>query len=65
MEVDNKFKVGDTVVLMSGGPVMTISNFVSNMFTKEINHNRVNCKWFEGSNLKSAEFDTSSLKRSI
>jgi uncharacterized protein YodC (DUF2158 family) len=47
-------KLGDTVKLKSGGPVMTIRSFDqrTNWFT---------CHWFVGRELKTGEFSSSEL----
>ena len=39
--METKFKVGDTVQLKSGGPIMTVSGFF------ETDGPRVKCTWFE------------------
>ncbi len=48
-----QFKVGDVVQLMSGGPKMTVS---------ELAGSQVWCMWFEGTNQKTAIFETAALK---
>ena len=50
------FKVGDIVVLKSGGPEMTV---------KEIDHfNGIHCQWFGGKKLEHGYFSLESLKPS-
>ncbi|MCE5320104.1 MAG: DUF2158 domain-containing protein [Bacteroidales bacterium] len=51
-----EIKVGDRVMLKSGGPVMTVN---------EINGNDVSCQWFEGSTIKGATFIKEVLKKYI
>ena len=41
-------KVGDTVRLKSGGPLMTVSSLLES--------NEIMCTWFNGDELKSAAF---------
>lgn len=38
-----EFKVGDVVVLKSGGPKMTINNF--------LDEDRIECTWFDQKNI--------------
>lgn len=53
----NRFKVGDMVVLKSGGPKMTIQEI------GEIsNTEKATCFWFEGNNLKKDYFSLESLE---
>lgn len=54
-----QLKVGDTVVLKSGGPVMTVA---------KITRNKVLCGWFkteEQDNPLYEEFDIAMLKQSV
>lgn len=55
MADSNQFKIGDTVRLKSGGPVMTVSN-IRNDLTYPIN-----CVWFVDDELKNAQFKGDSL----
>ena len=44
----SQFKVGDIVMLKSGGPSMTVEEIQAD--------GRVACSWFDGKSLKSAVF---------
>lgn len=48
------FKIGDIVQLKSGGPPMTIEEFL---------HPEVRCQWFAGKKLASGIFPPTSLVR--
>lgn len=50
------FNKGDIVRLKSGGPDMTVDG------TNQENE-IVNCKWFDGSELKQSSFNRSSLEK--
>lgn len=50
-----EFKTGDTVKLISGGPVMSVKN--PNHF------NWVICQWFAGKKLEEGQFASESLIR--
>jgi len=49
-----KFKTGETVKLISGGPIMTV---------KEHDYANVECQWFAGKKLESGDFPPDSLVR--
>jgi len=67
--MDTKFKIGDIVVLKSGGPKMTINklilkrNVVSNMrgFNDDF-EGEYECKWFEGMEGKTDNFQENALQ---
>lgn len=48
-------EVGDTVMLKSGGPRMTVSRI--------LNRGRVRCDWFDGQEPKFRTFDPDTLER--
>ena len=55
-ESSQKFKIGDTVQLKSGGPIMTI---------KSIDESGIRCQWFAGEHFDKVEshpFPPDSLK---
>lgn len=58
-----KFKLGDTVILKSGGPIMTVTKYIttvgggSSMYTGNIE-----CTWFFGNELKYGTFPQDALK---
>jgi len=52
---NQEFKIGDTVTLKSGGPIMTVEEILSN--------NHVRCQWFAGKKLESGVFPPDSLTR--
>jgi uncharacterized protein YodC (DUF2158 family) len=43
----NKFKLGDVVVLKSGGPPMTVAGLPSPL--RRVNEDHYHCVWFKGS----------------
>jgi uncharacterized protein YodC (DUF2158 family) len=47
-------KIGDTVRLKSGGPLMTVSELLDNA--------RVICTWFDNNELKTATFPDDSVE---
>ncbi len=49
-----QFNVGDSVVLKSGGPVMTVSD-------PEDYHGQVNTQWFSGKKLERGSFPPEAL----
>ena len=54
MADSNQFKLGDTVQLKSGGPIMTITEIRENKF--------IRCKWFDaGGDFKADSFPSASL----
>lgn len=59
MKVEPKFKIGDVVMLRSGGPKMTINNLeesASNFY------GRVHCRWFYGTEAKEEFFHQDALE---
>ena len=44
------FKIGDVVVLKSGGPKMTVSEYPIKMIDGSENYTQVQCKWFNEDN---------------
>lgn len=60
MSNTNTFKIGDTVVLKSGGPVMTVKGPHRNLSTRELIG--YYCQWFAGKKLEQGEFPVDSLK---
>ncbi len=50
-----KFKVGDTVRLKSGGPSMTVA-------AHEEDIDLIICQWFDGEELKEGQFSPESLE---
>ena len=56
-----ELKVGDTVSLKSGGPVMTILE----IFKSEDGAMQAICKWFVKGNLEEAVFPLAALKKDI
>jgi uncharacterized protein YodC (DUF2158 family) len=51
---NSKFKVGDNVQLVSGGPQMTVKEYS--------NSNTVLCEWFAKDDFKKHTFDEQQLK---
>ena len=51
---NQEFKTGDTVKLISGGPIMTV---------KIHDYDQVECQWFAGKKLESGYFPPDSLIR--
>lgn len=51
-----KFNIGSIVVLISGGPTMTVI---------QLNKESIKCAWFENGNLKEAMFNSNALKSTI
>jgi len=56
-----EFKIGDTVQLKSGGPVMTIANIGD--YTMSGVKKGALCEWFAGAEKKSEVFDLRTLKK--
>ena len=56
-KVNQKFKVGDTVKLISGGPVMTVKD------PHYLSGSNVLCQWFAGKKLEHGDFSAYSLIR--
>ncbi|MGE8237345.1 MAG: YodC family protein [Stenotrophomonas indicatrix] len=52
----NEFVAGDLVELLSGGPTMTVNDYIEYRDTYK-------CQWFAGKKLDSGEFKFSQLKR--
>lgn len=52
--MNNEFQIGDVVVLISGGPKMTVSSIQLS--------NNVSCMWFDGPVLFNATFNQDALK---
>jgi len=57
------FEKGDIVTLKSGGPKMTLSKFGKNLMHGTENRDEVHCSWFEGTELKKAKFEATSLEK--
>jgi len=53
-KINEKFKSGETVKLISGGPIMTV---------KKHDYAGVECQWFAGKKLESGYFSPDSLIR--
>lgn len=63
--MEQKFKIGDVVILKSGGPKMTISGDKTGMDFKlgRIFNGSYDCSWFDEKNIKcSGRFPQDSLK---
>lgn len=58
---ETTFDLGDTVVLKSGGPLMTINSKVLNSMGRITNE--VECIWFDSTTLKRDTFHVASLKK--
>lgn len=54
-KANQKFKTGDTVKLISGGPIMTVEKIAYN--------GKVSCQWFAGKKLEHGDFPPNSLIR--
>ena len=58
------FKIGDVVVLKSGGPKMTVSEYPIKMIDGSENHAQVQYKWFnEDNHLTQSIFHVDELKK--
>lgn len=57
-----KFKVGTTVRLKSGGPLMTVNGY--HRIAPGASSSTVVCKWFEGTASQTDKFDEEALKES-
>lgn len=55
MSASSKFKIGEIVTLKSGGPSMTVNEWVSFQ-------NGFLCQWFAGKKLEHGHFHPDSLK---
>lgn len=56
-----KFKVGDLVVLKSGGPSMTVQDAIRTLREKEFT-GLYSCQWFAGKKLDNGKFPEDSLE---
>ena len=65
--MENTFKVGDQVELISGGPVMTVQRVVSRspmgVMVDDDDTGHIRCQWFSGKKLEAGNFPAGSLKR--
>jgi uncharacterized protein YodC (DUF2158 family) len=60
--MNEEWKVGDTVQLKSGGPVMTITSIgESGMMGSGPIH--AYCTWFDGKNVKNGEFPLPAVEK--
>ena len=62
--MDKKFKIGDTVVLKSGSPEMTISKEIKDkidVYTPNTFMGNFEAKWFDGTKVYSDIFHQDSL----
>ncbi|PWT96810.1 MAG: DUF2158 domain-containing protein [Bacteroidetes bacterium] len=66
MELVEKFKIGDTVVLNSGGPKMTIAAkyMIQSPGGQKTFEGFYKCTWFSNEDLKEGKFHQDSLKES-
>ena len=55
-----KFKQGDTVKLRSGGPIMTVQDYVP-VAPNDDSSTTVRCSWFVGNKHESSNFEEDSL----
>lgn len=62
MTTEAAFKIGDIIVLKSGGPSMTIEKFPWNPTKNEYYSDRVECVWFDKDTLKRDTFNTPTLE---
>lgn len=62
MTQENTFKPGDVVVLKSGSPSMTIDKFVWNPVKGVFYSDKVECVWFDKTELKKQVFQITSLE---
>ena len=63
LSIMGKFKIGDVVELISGGPQMTASSYDTDMYGTPINS--VRCTWFDGLKVVEFIFHEDQLKKSI
>jgi len=56
-----KFKVGDLVVLKSGGPSMTVQEPINSLHDKEFT-GQYRCQWFAGKKLDTGKFPEDALE---
>jgi len=59
----NELKVGDTVILKSGGPEMTIESYGYNVVSGGYYNDRFECIWFDDSVLKRSTFMSVTLEK--
>lgn len=61
-----KFKIGDTVVLKSSGPEMTVEKYNSHIDPETLktveSDTELTCSWFDGKEKKSASFHQDTLE---
>lgn len=62
--MEQKFKIGDVVILKSGGPKMTITNDKTgvDMSLGNVWNGRYDCKWFGGDSMQRSRFPQDSLE---
>ena len=56
-KTNQEYKTGDTVKLISGGPIMTVKN------PHYLSRDNVLCQWFAGKKLEYGEFPPGTLDR--
>ena len=57
----SKINIGDVVMLKSGGPKMTVSNYPFMDICGNENENVAECNWFEGDRLVHGTFKVETL----
>ncbi|HGW3602043.1 MULTISPECIES: DUF2158 domain-containing protein [Acinetobacter] len=61
-----KYKVGDKVKLIVGGPIMAVSEVIMSGYGSQEQFNgRYRCQWFAGKKLDSGVFEEENLETSI
>ncbi|GIQ60328.1 hypothetical protein Flavo103_34640 [Flavobacterium collinsii] len=62
--MEKKFKIGDSVILKSGGPTMTVTAFIGTrpMSGPSQYTGRVTCSWFTDNKVQTADFPQDSLE---
>ena len=63
MDSPEDLKKGDVVILKSGGPKMTVQNFVAQKPGLTTDVKWVHCIWFEGNTVHEYNFERSVLKK--
>lgn len=59
-----KFRIGDTVKLNSGGPLMTVQEITQQYDNgNPLDGYHVRCKWFDKEDVKEASFDQDALTK--